>query len=228
MEEAVEICKLRLFLKLVAQLESYEQIEPLPDIDFNIRAGNTLVGFTSLDAVWQAMTIMPNGQHRALFEQDLVILEVIEEVANDVTSMVNQFRMQQTLLGGEITSEHKAELRRQLQVLSDELDGYLATEYGKDVENAAAYDAWRASHRPFHWFVEFYGIMSEGGFDVVVGNPPFRRIQKTVMYSITASPPEIRNTGLWQSMHTFFKSAMQIAIHASEAVRDDSWSLDYI
>ena len=55
MEEAVEICKLRLFLKLVAQLESYEQLEPLPDIDFNVRAGNTLVGFTSLDAVRQAM-----------------------------------------------------------------------------------------------------------------------------------------------------------------------------
>ena len=39
MEEAVEICKLRLFLKLVAQLESYEQIEPLPDIDFNVPRG---------------------------------------------------------------------------------------------------------------------------------------------------------------------------------------------
>ena len=44
MDEAVEICKLRLFLKLVAQLQSFDQIEPLPDIDFNIRAGNTLVG----------------------------------------------------------------------------------------------------------------------------------------------------------------------------------------
>ena len=65
MEEAVEICKLRLFLKLVAQLETYDQIEPLPDIDFNVRAGNTLVGFTSLDAVRQAMTVMPNGQYRA-------------------------------------------------------------------------------------------------------------------------------------------------------------------
>ena len=42
MEEAVEICKLRLFLKLVAQLESYDQIEPLPDIDFNIKAQATL------------------------------------------------------------------------------------------------------------------------------------------------------------------------------------------
>ena len=56
MEEAVEICKLRLFLKLVAQLESYDQIEPLPDIDFNIRAGNTLVGFASLDEVERALS----------------------------------------------------------------------------------------------------------------------------------------------------------------------------
>ena len=51
MEEAVEICKLRLFLKLVAQLETYDQIEPLPDIDFNVRAGNTLVGFTTLHSI---------------------------------------------------------------------------------------------------------------------------------------------------------------------------------
>jgi len=46
MEEAVEICKLRLFLKLVAQIERFDDIEPLPDIDFNIRSGNTLIGFT--------------------------------------------------------------------------------------------------------------------------------------------------------------------------------------
>ena len=58
MEEAVEICKLRLFLKMMAQLEKYDQIEPLPDIDFNIRAGNTLVGFTSLDDVQRAIEIM--------------------------------------------------------------------------------------------------------------------------------------------------------------------------
>jgi len=52
MEEAVEICKLRLFLKLVAEVEPNPSkpnlgLEPLPDIDFNIRAGNTLVGFAS-------------------------------------------------------------------------------------------------------------------------------------------------------------------------------------
>ena len=53
MQEAVEICRLRLFLKLAAQIESHDQIEPLPDIDFNIQVGNSLVGFTSAASVPQ-------------------------------------------------------------------------------------------------------------------------------------------------------------------------------
>ena len=56
MEEAIEICKLRLFLKMVAQLEDVRRIEPLPDIDFNVQAGNTLVGYTSYDEVKRAVT----------------------------------------------------------------------------------------------------------------------------------------------------------------------------
>jgi hypothetical protein len=56
MEEAVEICKLRLFLKLVAQIGRFQDIEPLPDIDFNIRAGNTLVGFATYAEAEQAIT----------------------------------------------------------------------------------------------------------------------------------------------------------------------------
>ena len=178
MEEAVEICKLRLFLKLVAQLETYDQIEPLPDIDFNIRAGNTLVGFTSLDAVRQAMTVMPNGQHRQVFPEDQAALDRINEEAEIASAAFNQFRWQQTMLGGEVTSADKQVLRDRLQSLDDELDRLLAAEYGVDLKKASAFDAWRASHQPFHWFVEFYGIMSKGGFDVVIGNPPYVEYSK--------------------------------------------------
>ena len=172
MEEAVEICKLRLFLKLVAQLKSYDQIEPLPDIDFNIRAGNTLVGFTSLDAVRQAMTVTPDGQHRALFDEDRAALARIEEDAGIASRAFNLFREQQTALGGEVTANDKAELRRRLDKLGRELDRLLATEYGVDQD---AYDAWQTSHQPFHWFVEFYGIMRSGEFNVIIGNPPYVR-----------------------------------------------------
>ena len=178
MEEAVEICKLRLFLKLVAQLETYDQIEPLPDIDFNIRAGNTLVGFTSLDAVRQAMTVTPGGQYRALFDKDRAALKRIEEEAEIASAAFNQFRLQQTVLGGEVTAAHKADLRRRLRTLSGELDRCLATEYGVEPGDTDAYEAWCASHQPFHWFVEFYGIMRKGGFDVVIGNPPYVEYSK--------------------------------------------------
>ena len=178
MDEAVEICKLRLFLKLVAQLERYDQIEPLPDIDFNVRSGNTLVGFTSLDAVRQAMTIMPNGQHRQVFPEDQAALDRINEEAEIASAAFNQFRWQQTILGGEVTPADKQVLRDRLRSLANELDRHLATEYGIDLKKAAAYSAWRASHKPFHWFVEFYGIMSKGGFDVVIGNPPYVQWRK--------------------------------------------------
>ena len=47
MPEAAEIAKLRLFLKLVAQIGDISEVEPLPDLDFNIKAGNLLVGLAN-------------------------------------------------------------------------------------------------------------------------------------------------------------------------------------
>ena len=93
MEEAVEICRLRLFLKLAAQIETYVQIEPLPDIDFNIQPGNSLVGFTSLDAVRRAMTVTADGkQFRALDEEQRKTLEQIEADAAAASQVFDHFR----------------------------------------------------------------------------------------------------------------------------------------
>ena len=211
MEEAVEICKLRLFLKLVAQLESYDQIEPLPDIDFNIRPGNTLVGFTSLGAVESAMRIsatlepvrlpgrrrpVAGQQFRALDEEQQKTLKRIDEEAEIASRAFDQFREQQNALGGEVTTGDKAALRSRLDSLREEMDRYLAAEYGVSVRDSKAYDRWRSSHQPFHWFVEFYGIMSKGGFDVVVGNPPYvSRKKVTESYTVkglrTSGCPDI-------------------------------------
>ena len=171
MEEAVEICKLRLFLKLVAQLDTYEQIEPLPDIDFNIRAGNTLVGFSSLAQVKEALS------------NDLVkqlSLPQIEERAEIADRAFRQFRTMQTQHGLDASAftSAKSELRNRLTDLRDELDEYLAGEYGIKPNDETAYQRWRDRHQPFHWFVEFYGIMHKGGFDVIIGNPPYVALKK--------------------------------------------------
>ncbi len=49
MEEATEIARLRLFLALVASAQAEDQLEPLPNIDFNILAGNSLIGLLRVD-----------------------------------------------------------------------------------------------------------------------------------------------------------------------------------
>jgi hypothetical protein len=175
MEEAVEICKLRLFLKLAAQVRTVDEIEPLPDIDFNIRAGNSLVGFASLDSVREAMTRQPDGQARMLYAREQAALKKIEEQAETADRQFQLFRQMQTEKGMRPSdfASAKAELRKRLDVLRLELDRYLAREYGIDLDNATAFKKWRTSHQPFHWFVEFYTTIRAGGFDTVIGNPPY-------------------------------------------------------
>lgn len=173
MEEAVEICKLRLFLKLVAQVERGEQIEPLPDIDFNIRSGNTLVGFTSLDSIREAVNVSVGGQGRLVFGEVAEILTRIEEKAVDVDNLFGMFREQQTEFGGEVTSADKQELRKLLKGLEDELNVHLAGEYAIDSKKKGGIQTWLSSHKPFHWFIEFYRTIHSGGFDVIIGNPPY-------------------------------------------------------
>lgn len=179
-EEAVEICKLRLFLKLVAQLDRSEEIEPLPDMDFNIRAGNTLVGFTSLDAVRQAMTVTATGQCRMISAEQEAELAQIERNASFADRAFQEFhRMQRDpAIAEESFAAGKEQLRGWLKDLRDSLDRHLAREYGIDAESSEAFEPWRASHQPFHWFVEFYGIMKRGGFDAIIGNPPYVEYSK--------------------------------------------------
>ena len=166
MEEAVEICKLRLFLKLVAQLETYNQIEPLPDIDFNVRPGNTLVGFTSMEEVEDTL----NGDCVAQLS-----LPAIKERAEVADRAFRRFRSMQTEmhLNAALSSEAKSTLRERFNELRQELHGYLADDYGIRRKQRGAYRKWQRSHQPFHWFVEFYQIIERGGFDVVIGNPPY-------------------------------------------------------
>ena len=83
-------------------------------------------------------------------------------------------------------ADAKAELKKRLDNLRDELDQYLAGDYGVKIGDERAYRKWRESHQPFHWFVEFYGIMDGGGFDVIIGNPPYVEYSKVrKMYKVS-------------------------------------------
>lgn len=173
MEEAVEICKLRLFLKLIAQVEKAQDVEPLPDIDFNIRSGNTLVGFTSLNQIHYALNVNSKGQFTSLLDSDLINKQIaqIEEEAELANRAYIQFQRLQ-LEHGLITGKDKEVLRERLNKLNNELNHALARTYGIDPNNLN-YSSWLSNHKPFHWLTDFYGIMLSGGFDVIIGNPPY-------------------------------------------------------
>jgi hypothetical protein len=184
----VEICKLRLFLKLVAQVEPGQKIEALPDIDFNIRAGNTLVGFVTKDDVRKAIELAQHNQQNIVFGEQQKVLEEIEEQAENADRCFKQFQDMQTKYGMDHSKflEAKAELRSRLKKLEKQLNDYLAREYGKNPKKETEYDKWLSTHKPFHWFIEFYRIMKRGGFDVIIGNPPFLEL-KDINYSIRTS-----------------------------------------
>ncbi|MGQ9684187.1 MAG: Eco57I restriction-modification methylase domain-containing protein, partial [Anaerolineae bacterium] len=154
MAEAVEICKLRLYLKLAAQVEPDPGkpnlgIEALPDIDFNIRCGNTLVGYATWAQVEQALTGRMDFEGAG---------PRIRMQAEELQQLAEAFRRQQIEGDASVPAAHKQELQQRLDALHGELDRYLASEYEVDVEDGEAYTRWRNSHQPFHWFVHYYGI----------------------------------------------------------------------
>ncbi len=178
MREAVEICKLRLFLKLASQVEKDDKkenlgLEPLPDVDFNIRAGNTLVGYATAAEAKRAFTDFGGGQMKLLGEAELGSFESFNRRCADVEQTFETFRHYQLRGDGTVPPEHKLKLRDKLKALEKELNQFLARDYGVNPASKNAYDKWLDSHQPFHWFVEFYGIIQSGGFAVIIGNPPF-------------------------------------------------------
>ncbi len=177
-EQATEIAKLRLFLKLVALLEPGDDIEPLPDIDFNIRHGNTLVGYATEDETRKA--VLGVGTHAQPQSGNLFddAWEDIRLRLIAVEQQYNNFQIQQVQRGGHVSPADKQALDNTLHDLEETLNYHLAKEYGVNPKLAAKYEAWKASHQPFHWFVDFYPLMATGGFDVVIGNPPYVEYSK--------------------------------------------------
>ena len=166
MKEATEIAKLRLFLALASKAEYKPQasenfgLEPLPDIDFNIRAGNSLVGFANMDSLRRyAKNKLDFGDKVKQIGEEAECVDKAHDAfvdAHDESPAAYR--------------RAKGELQTRLDSLNDKLSDYLADEYGRATDK----DSWLESHKPFHWLAEFHGIIEkDGGFDVVIGNPPY-------------------------------------------------------
>lgn len=170
MVEATEIAKLRLFLKMVAVVDVNPRdknlgLDPLPDIDFNIRCGNTLVGYATEKE-------MNNG---VMFE-DIFARQEFEEKVNSeidvVSAAYDTFRKVQLEQDTELETFKIA--KSQLKERLDNLNELLNKNMHATMAPGMDYCAWKKSHQPFHWYAEYYDIIhGNGGFDVIIGNPPY-------------------------------------------------------
>lgn len=185
MVEATEIAKLRLFLKMVAVVDVDRRtdnlgLDPLPDIDFNIRCGNTLVGYATKAQLDYDLS------HAEDILQELANQDFKQQIDEEMHKVAraylffkdNQLRQAENIL---VFKQAKHDLRERLFILNDKLNRrlFLATsgyqpKDGEDFTSTKAYRDWLASHQPFHWLAEFYQIIEGNhGFDVIIGNPPY-------------------------------------------------------
>lgn len=169
MVEATEIAKLRLFLKMVAVVEVDRRadnlgLDPLPDIDFNIRCGNTLVGYATEAEL-----------NRDLMEGDMFVIdEFRERVEAEMRKVAASYEIFKQIQMSQ--SEDMVVFKQAKQQLKDRLSSlnHVLNEHLWKATSNSPYDQWLASHQPFHWLAEFYQIIHDnGGFDVIIGNPPY-------------------------------------------------------
>ena len=122
MAEATEIAKLRLFLKMVAVVEVDMRadnlgLDPLPDIDFNIRCGNTLVGYATEKEMEEGVKYMD------MFARQEFEAKVYDEI-DIVSTAYATFRTVQLTQDEDLETfkRAKAQLRERLAKLNELLN----------------------------------------------------------------------------------------------------------
>jgi hypothetical protein len=183
MQEATEIAKLRLFLTMVSSVRKVEELEPLPNIDFNILPGNSLVGFMRVDEhefdQRNAQADFFKPSYRKLLEEKNRDLETYRHTANLMGRDVNlqNLRNQIDAKLTEATGTLNELLRDQFEALGVKYEQatWDASEnvLGKPRKLKIAREH-IDEQTPFHWGYLFDEIMQKkGGFDIILTNPPW-------------------------------------------------------
>ncbi len=206
---SVKICRLRLWIELLknAYYKTESELETLPNIDINIKRGNSLISRFALDAdlkkalkssKWTidsyriAVDTYRNAQNK---EQKRAMEKLIADIKSDFRSEISLndpkvkrldklkgelFGMTNQVQMFELSKKEKAAWNKKLKKLGEDTTK-LETEIAEIKNNKIYEDA-------FEWRFEFPEVLDDNGdfvgFDVVIGNPPYMRVQE-----IQASQP---------------------------------------
>ncbi|MCC5629548.1 ATP-binding protein [Nostoc sphaeroides CHAB 2801] len=191
MEEATEIAKLRLFLALVSSANDVEELEPLPNIDFNIMAGNSLIGLikvddTAFDAVGNSLQgnllqSLAADNYKQILEEKNKSVELYKKHAFLPKELTDTDTPQDTRLihlRKNIEQLNKKSQEKLNLLLLDEFSKRLGIKYeevqltGKSQKRVLKVED-IAALKPFHWGYHFNEVLERGGFDAIITNPPW-------------------------------------------------------
>ncbi|WP_217166139.1 type IIG restriction enzyme/methyltransferase [Solitalea canadensis] len=195
---SVKICRLRLWIELLknAYYKSENVLETLPNIDINIKCGNSLISRFALDAdlkqalkksKWDvemyrsAVDTYRNAESK---EQKRKMEQLIETIKRDFRSEINKndpklvrlyklkgelFNLTQQTGLFEMGKKEKTEWNKKISLQTTEVNK-LETEV-EEIKSNKIYE------NAFEWRFEFPEVLNNDGdfvgFDVVIGNPPY-------------------------------------------------------
>ncbi len=170
MGPAVEIAKLRCWLSVISELET-ENVDDLaeddalalPNIAFNLREGNSLIGYTGFPET--------NGddQYRlGSFSED--------SVRNRYQDIIDEIEKHEQAVDSDAAEKHRRRAFEKLQTAREELIDDIHWDFVEaGIDDITPEQV--ARMEPFNWVLEFAEVYADGGFDVIVGNPPWERIK---------------------------------------------------
>jgi len=202
-QNSVKICRLRLWIELLKNAyyrpdSGHSELETLPNIDINIKCGNSLISRYPLDAdiksalaksKWTidsyrlAIMTYRNAESK---EEKASMRKLIDEIKTDFESEVtrndkrllksNKLKGELSVLTGqqslfELSKKEKAEWEKKVKKIVDNLEK-LESEL-EEIKNNKIYE------NAFDWRFEFPEVLNDEGdlmgFDIVIGNPPYIR-----------------------------------------------------
>jgi hypothetical protein len=204
---SVKICRLRLWIELLknAYYKNKVELETLPNIDINIKCGNSLISRFAIDAdlkqalkrsKWTinsyrvAVSTYRNAENK---EQKREMERLISEIKNNFKTEINNIDPKKTRLsqlayelynrftGGvlfepDIPYGHNVEQRRKDEQCKIENEIAKLKKEIDEIESNKIYE------NAFEWRFEFPEVLNDDGdfvgFDVVIGNPPYMRVQE--------------------------------------------------
>jgi hypothetical protein len=181
---ATDLAKLSLWLATLAK------DHPFTFLDHALRDGDSLVGFGVAEISWFSWEGESQARsYRNRLREDIeralrnraIILESPDFIPYETRRQkldVADEMLEDARLAGDclVAAFFNGARKKERETLARTLDRYLVS--GADLE---AYDILRVAAsemrakglRPFHWELEFPEVFRQGGFDAIVGNPPF-------------------------------------------------------